>query len=440
MTVRNPNPWYVCLMLAGLYMFANIDRFIINLMVESIKRDFVLSDTQVSLLIGITFSLFYVLCGIPIARYADRANRRNVLALGVTAWSLMTAGAGLAQNFWHLFLSRIGVGVGESTIAPCAHSMLTDTLPPEQLGRGFAVYSMGAVLGGAFAFAIGGILLGWTARSFPDGVMIPLVGQIYGWQLVFIIVGLPGVLMALLFYLTVREPDRQTVADTRAKMPLGEVFQFYGQHKRVFFSIYAGIAIIQIAAGGVTAWLPALYERRFDIMPDEAAPYLIASIIVPGLLSSIAAGWVSDRLLKKRIFDSHLRVSAIAMMIGTIPFGLATLASSPIVMSLLFGFGYFFVFMQAIICPAALQLISPPRMRSMSASFVMVATFLIGAGSGPTVVALITDLGFGDESKVYLSVAIVSFTCATLSGLAFAYGRRAFGQLMEATQGSPSSS
>ena len=173
-------------------MVANIDRFIINLMVEPMKRDLVLSDTQVSLLVGITFSLFYVLFGLPIARLADRANRRNILAAGIGIWSLMTALGGVAQNFWHLFIARMGVGVGEATIAPTAHSILADSLPPEKLSRGFGIFNMGAVLGGALAFIVGGALLAWAGKAYPNGVEIPLVGSIFSWQLVFIIVGLPA--------------------------------------------------------------------------------------------------------------------------------------------------------------------------------------------------------------------------------------------------------
>ena len=123
--------WHVCFILALLYMVANIDRFIINLMVEPIKCDLVLSDKQVSLLVGITFSLFYVLFGLPIARLADRANRRNILAAVIGIWGLMTALGGVAQNFWHLFIARMGVGVDEVTIAPTVHSILADSLPPE---------------------------------------------------------------------------------------------------------------------------------------------------------------------------------------------------------------------------------------------------------------------------------------------------------------------
>jgi len=434
MSNKNQSSWYVCYMLAILYLIANIDRYIINLMVEPMKRDFALSDTEVSLLIGITFSLFFVLGGIPIARLADRANRRNILTVGVIFWSVMTAAAGLAQNFWHLFLARIGVGVGEATIIPCAHSIMADTLPAEKLARGFAIFSLGNVLGAAFAYGIGGLLIAWSTRTFPDGLSVPLIGDIFNWQLVFLIVGLPGVLLAILFYFTVREPKRQVADNAPKSMPFKEIVEFLGKHKKVFLSIYGGLAFLQMSAGGIAAWMPALFERRFDMLPAESGPYMLLSLVLPGIISVFTAGWIADSLLAKGKHDVHLRVSAIATFLGILPFGLAFLVDSPIILSILFGTGYFFVFMSMVLCPTALQLISPSGMRSFSAALVMVATMLVGYGTGPTIVALITDFGFGDESKLHYSLAIVAFVCATLTAICYAVGRKNFGELMLARE------
>ena len=425
--------WHVCFILALLYMVANIDRFIINLMVEPMKRDLVLSDTQVSLLVGITFSLFYVLFGLPIARLADRANRRNILAAGIGVWSLMTALGGVAQNFWHLFIARMGVGVGEATIAPTAHSILADSLPPEKLSRGFGIFNMGAVLGGALAFIVGGALLAWAGKAYPNGLEIPLVGSIFSWQLVFVIVGLPGVLLAFLFMLTVKEPPRHN-AVSETPMPLGEVVDFMKQHKRVFIAIYGGLALVQISAGGLAAWMPALMERKYGLAPDAAAPYLVMSLIVPGLLSSFASGWAADKMLARGTKDAHLKLIVWSLALSAIPFSIAPLMPTPELQAAIFGVSYFFVFMQMILCPSALQLIAPSRMRAVLGSLVMVCTVLIGHGSGPTVVALITDFGFADESKLDYSLFIVCAVCVTLSTLVFATGRKAFGEMMENTQ------
>ena len=426
--------WHVCFILALLYMVANIDRFIINLMVEPMKRDLVLSDTQVSLLVGITFSLFYVLFGLPIARLADRANRRNILAAGIGIWSLMTALGGVAQNFWHLFIARMGVGVGEATIAPTAHSILADSLPPEKLSRGFGIFNMGAVLGGALAFIVGGALLAWAGKAYPNGVEIPLVGSIFSWQLVFIIVGLPGVLLAFVFMLTVKEPPRHN-AVSEAPMPLSEVVDFMKQHKRVFIAIAGGLARPDSADGLAADADPDGTQIR--PRTRRGGPYLVMSLIVPGLLSSFASGWAADKMLARGTKDAHLKLIVWSLALSAIPFSIAPLMPTPELQAAIFGVSYFFVFMQMILCPSALQLIAPSRMRAVLGSLVMVCTVLIGHGSGPTVVALITDFGFADESKLDYSLFIVCAVCVTLSTLVFATGRKAFGEMMENTQNAP---
>ncbi|MEO0804117.1 MAG: MFS transporter, partial [Cyanobacteria bacterium J06642_2] len=331
------------------------------------------------------------------------------------------------------FLARMGVGVGESTIAPCAHSLMADTLSSDQLSKGFAIYSLGAVIGGALAYIVGGPLIAWAATAFPSGVDIPLIGNIFSWQIVFVIVGLPGIVIALLFVLTVNEPRRSIGnASSESSISLKEVWAYLKSHRRAFLSIYGGIAILQIAAGGFSAWLPAMLERRFDIGPAEAPPYLVFSFILPGFASAIAAGWFGDRLLKSGVTDSHLRICAYSTLICILPFGLAPLLESPQLMTGFLAIGFFFAYMHIILCPAALQLISPPGMRSVIASLVMVSQILIGAGTGPIIVALITDFGFGDENLLHVSIVIVTLVCTSLAAIAFFIGRKPFGELIKA--------
>lgn len=422
--------WFLCIMLAGLFLLANIDRFILNLMVESIKRDFGLSDTAVSLLIGLAFSLFYVLCGLPIARLADRSNRRNILTIGVLCWSAMTAFAGLAQSFWHLFLSRVGVGIGEATIAPCSHSMMADSLPPEKLSLGFSIYVMGSVLGAAMAYVLGAPLLAWCTATFPDGLSVPVVGHIFNWQLVFIILGVPGIVAATLFFFTVQEPARSQHSQNGDKSSIKHVAAYLTQHKNLFAGIYGGLAVLHVGAGALAAWLPALYERKFGLSPDASAPLLLTGIIIPGVASAFVAGWLGGALLKRGIHDSHVRISVIAPLIGFLPMGLAPLAPTAWLVTVFTGLGYFFVFMPVILCPAAIQLISPRDMRSTMASLVVVATILLGYGSGPTVVALITDYVFTNEAALDQSMAAVQTVSYGLCAAFFFIACRPFGAQM----------
>ena len=182
--------WYTVGVLTVAYVFSFIDRSILTLLVGPIRVDLGISDTQVSLLHGLAFAIFYTLLGIPIASLADRRNRRNIIAVGVTFWSIATAACGLTRNFWQLFLARIGVGVGEAALSPAAYSMIADSFPPEKLGRALSVYTLGAIAGIGFALIIGGAVIG-TVMTATDATL-PLVGTVRPWQVVFFIVGLPG--------------------------------------------------------------------------------------------------------------------------------------------------------------------------------------------------------------------------------------------------------
>ena len=180
-----------------------------GLLVGPIKNSFDISDTQYSLLAGFAFSLFYALMGLPLARIADRGSRRNLIVIGITAWSFMTALCGLAKGYWTLFFARMGVGVGEATLGPAAYSMIADYFPKNILARALSVYMIGVTLGSGFAYMLGGAVVGYVEGM--DRIIVPIIGEMEGWQLTFFIVGLPGLFVAALMYYTVREPARRGV-------------------------------------------------------------------------------------------------------------------------------------------------------------------------------------------------------------------------------------
>ncbi|MFY9571890.1 MAG: MFS transporter, partial [Blastocatellia bacterium] len=200
--------WYVVGVLTLVYIFSFIDRQILSLLVRPIRRDLGISDFQMSLLMGFSFALFYTFFGLPLGRLADSRSRRTIIAAGFTVWSIMTAACGLARNFAHMLLLRMGVGVGEAALSPAAYSMITDYFPPRRRATAISVYSMGIYIGSGLAFIVGGLVAG--AASAQETWDLPLVGATRPWQVVFFIVGLPGVLLALLMY-TVREPVRRGI-------------------------------------------------------------------------------------------------------------------------------------------------------------------------------------------------------------------------------------
>jgi len=188
--------WYLVVTLLIFYIFSFIDRQIISLLVEPIKRDLQVSDTQIGLLQGFAFAIFYTFFGIPIGRLADRVSRKKIIAAGVVIWSLMAALCGLAKNFSQLFLARIGVGVGEAALSPAAYSMITDAFPRQKLGRAFSFYNMGIPIGSGIALLVGGLVVvavSGAGKTFT----LPLFGEVRAWQFVFIVTGAPGLLLPL---------------------------------------------------------------------------------------------------------------------------------------------------------------------------------------------------------------------------------------------------
>ena len=205
--------WYVVSVLTVAYIFAFVDRQILNLLVRPIRRDLSITDTQMSLLMGFSFAVFYSIFGFPLGRLADFKSRRTIVALGMVCWSFLTAGCGLARHFWHFLILRMGVGVGEAALSPSAYSLISDYFPKERRATAMSVYSMAYYIGSGLALVLGGLVVGYA--SGKGNWVLPIVGAIRPWQLIFFIVGLPGVLFALLMY-TVKEPTRIGAKMTKA--------------------------------------------------------------------------------------------------------------------------------------------------------------------------------------------------------------------------------
>jgi MFS family permease len=224
--------WYVVGILVLAYTFSFIDRQILSLLVGPMKRDLGISDTQMSLLQGFAFAVFYCLAGLPIGRMVDSRKRVNIISIGVFVWSVMTALCGTAHAYWQLFLYRMGVGVGEAALSPAAYSMIADYFPPKRLGFALGVYGMGVYIGAGLALIIGAAVIGLVSSG--GDIVVPLFGEVYAWQLTFFVVGLPGILIALWVW-TVREPERRGYmrkeiaedgTETAVEVPVSEVFAY----------------------------------------------------------------------------------------------------------------------------------------------------------------------------------------------------------------------
>ncbi|MDR3499286.1 MAG: MFS transporter [Parvibaculum sp.] len=411
-----PNPayaWYVVAVLVVAYTFSFIDRQILSLLVGPMKRDLGLSDTQVSLLQGIAFAAFYTIMGLPIGRMVDRRHRVSIIAIGVFAWSLMTALSGTAKVYWQLFVYRMGVGVGEAALTPAAYSIISDYFPPKRLGVAIGVYGMGVYIGAGLALVIGSIAIN-IATGIGD-VTLPLVGHIYSWQLVFFVVGLPGLAIAL-WVRTLREPDRrghirrETGADgvTRdAEVPFREVLAYIRANARTFLTMNLCFALLAMMAYGTSAWVPTFFVRTYGWTAVEAGQTYGLIIVVFGTLGVVSGGAAGDFVCARGYRNGRIIVMALTGLV-TLPFAVAfPLMNDPrIAMALLAPASFFATFTTGV-GPSALQEMMPNQMRGFASALSGLIVNFIGLGLGPTSIALVTDYVFQDEQMLRYSLAYV---------------------------------
>ena len=421
-----PNPvvaWYVVGVLILAYLVALVDRQILTLLVQPIRRDLGLSDTQLSLLIGLAFAVLYTVAGIPIAKLADRKPRRTIIAVGVFFWSVMTFLCGLAQNYWQLFLARVGVGVGEAALQPSAYSMLSDYFPPDRLGRAIGTYSIGLFIGGGLALILGGAVIG--ALSGAESTHLPIIGEVRNWQLAFIVVGAPGVLLTLLIMATVKEPPRRGLAKEGAGgVSSAELLHFVRGNAATVSRIVAAFSFGGIAVVGYLAWVPEFLRRSYGWDMSRIGLVFGLVMAVAGTAGTLFGGWFVDRLARRGHRDAPIRASIVAFLF-LVPAAVAaplmpTAESSLAVLAALL----FFIGMQQGYSPVALQLITPNQLRAQVIAVYFLIAQVMALGLGPTLVALVTDRVFGDDAALAWSLTWVGGIAGGL-GLLFLLVARA---------------
>jgi MFS family permease len=409
--------WYVVVICMLAYIFSFIDRQVLALMIEPIKRDLHLTDTQFSLLHGFAFSLFYAVMGMPLAYLADRFARPRIIAGGIALWSVATAACGVSQNFTHMFVSRMSVGVGEAALSPGTYSMLADLFPKSRLGRAVGVYSLGSFIGGGIAFLVGGYVIALLKHA--SVFTLPVLGDVRAWQTTFFIVGLPGLLIALLFKLTVRDPARQGLAQEATgqikRVSMMDSMRFIGKHRKTIFCHYLGFSFYAMTLYCLMSWSPAFYMRRFGLSPVEAGYTLGIVLLVANTAGVFCGGWLSDFLLHRGHADAPMRaatIGAACMFVPAIAF--AQSASLGVSLGWLVGAMFFASFPLAT-SAAAMQSLAPNQMRAQIAAMFLLVSNLIGLGLGTTLVALVTDKVFGSPLAVGHSMSIVNTVATALA-------------------------
>lgn len=405
--------WYMVFVLILVSVFAYIDRQVLNLLVEPIKADFGISDTQISLLLGMAFMGAYVAASPIVGRLVDMGNRRNILAAQISLWSMFTMLCGTAQSYIMLFASRMGVGAAEAGLTPATWSMITDSFSSRRLPLAFSVFLMAPFIGMGLATISGGLLL----QSVPtwDLAGVPLIGGMKPWQLVFVIVGMPGFLLALLL-LTVREPRRvhRGEADDSTP-PLRDVIAMIWRNRGFYGNFYLGMAGVVAINYALPAWIPSHLIRRYGATAAEVGVDYGTSMMAAGVAGVLLGPFV-DRLLARRgIDDGLVRVATIAGS-GLCVSAIGLLLSDSYAMALVFAsLGTFFYSLPQAMSASAIQIVTPNRMRGVATSLYIFTINVIGLGIGPTAVAMISDNVLRDPVRVGEALAIVCIGASMLT-------------------------
>lgn len=424
--------WLVVAVLMLAYTLSFLDRQILALLVTDIKADLDISDTQIGLLQGLAFSLFYTTLGIPIARLADTGNRRNLIAVGVCVWSVMTMACGFARSVAALTLARMGVGVGEATLTPAAYSIITDYFPREQLSRALSFYAMGVYIGGGIAFAAGGHVVAFLSSLVFDPSSF--LHGMAGWQLAFIVAGLPGVLLSGLILLLIREPVRKA-HETSGKagdnqIPIREAVRYLMDHWREYFPVYAGFSLHAIAIFATFAWLPTQLIREHGMSVAEAGQTVGLSIFALGCLGVVAGGMICDRLLARGWSDAPLIIGLVSAIGSAVPFAVVALFEVPApAVPYVICLPFFFMAIVAGPAPAAIQLIAPKGLRAQLSAVFLFGLNFIGMTLGPLLPAVFSDTGMVDSIGTALCL-VVLMACAAC-GSVFLFGRGAYRALYQ---------
>ena len=394
-----------------------------TLLFAPIRRDLHVSDTEVSLLSGIAFAGLYALLGIPIARVADRGGRVPIISIGMALWSGMTAAAAFAKTFPELFLTRMGVGIGEATLSPAAYSLLSDYFRPERLARAIGVYTLAIYFGMAAAMLLGSLVVGAVERL--PVLALPVIGRLLSWQLVLLLVGLPG--LALVGVIArVREPRRRAAGIEPTPSGLrggalegsGEpLHRFLLARWRLYLGHMLGFSLAGLYGAALSTWVPELFRRSYGWPVSRTGVAFGIILLVFGAPAVLLGGWYADHQRARGKVDMPIRLAIIAIIPLGVSGAVLPLAPSPYLALACLSVCIFCFGFPGGLAPSALQLVTPRPYRASVSAVYLLATTLLGQGAGPTVVAAISDYVFHDDSRLPASLSMVAIATIPLSVL-----------------------
>ncbi len=390
--------WYMVVLLTIAYVFSFVDRYVLGLLIEPIKADLQLTDTQIGLLLGPAFAIFYATMGLPLGWLADKKRRTWIVGFGVALWSLATAASGLARNFFQMFLARMSIGVGEATLSPCTMSMISDSFPKENRAKPIAFYTMALSLGAGLASLLSAGVLQWAKTV--DQIRFPLVGDIEAWQFTFLVVGLPGLLLALLMF-TLREPPRQRLKVMEGeKNNLPDMLRHVFRNWRTFLPFIAVFCFMTVMAYS-QGWNAPLFKRTWGWEASHYATINGIALLLVGPPSVNFAGWLSDHWTRQGKDDAPVRIALIGVFITVVSGVAAPLMPGPMLAIVLFSVNTVGIAMISAVGVTGLLNITPAPIRAQVVAFYYMCISLAGLMLGPTSVALLNDHVFGVENIRY---------------------------------------
>ena len=400
--------WYVVFVLCVCGVVAFIDRQVINLLVQDIKADLLVSDTQMSLLQGFAFAFFYALVAIPLGRIADSVNRRRLITVGICAWTIAAISCGLAETYAQLFVARMFVGVGEAVLTPAGFSLLADLFRPARLARPVSVFTASSFFGSGIALVVGGFIV--NSVQSANGIALPFLGSLEMWQAVFILGALPGIPVAIWFFVSVKEPERRAAARRGSAEQYREGFlqalRYIWRNGRLFTAVYGGISLLAAAQFALGAWIPAFFIRVHGWSAGDIGYAQGVLFLAFATLGVVASGWLADGLQARGYRDANLRIATFAGLLA-LPFalGIALAPSAALAIALLAPVNLFGAapFGAAV---AVIPMVSPPQFRAQLVALYLLVANLLGQAGGPWVVAQLTDSVFGNEAAVGWSLMI----------------------------------
>ena len=408
--------WWALILLTATYTFSFVDRQIINLLVDPIRADLSLSDSEVSFLQGLAFVMPYVLLSIPIGRIVDRANRIRVLIIGILVWTVSCISCGLARNFWQLGVARVGVGAGEASVTPASWSLLADYFPEEKRALPVSLFLMGPYLGAGLSLILGAEVIAWAIGL--GTFSLPLIGALAPWQLTFMLVALPGLCMALLLPLLTEPVRSERLTSGNEAMSWRAARDFIWPRRGLFGAYLLGAPFVVLVLYALQAWVPSLLIRVHGLEIVQAGRYYGAIALLAGS-AGVLSGPVMSRYLARRGHGG--RAPLLTALFSTLLL-IPTLVAAGLANSLtgalaLISLASYWVTFPLALFATGLQNASPNELRGLMAGCFVLSTNLIGLALGPASVALISDFVFQDSQAVGKSLALVGVVFLPMAAL-----------------------